>query len=156
MGTGKSGRYLHTKGSASVVSQFALVHANEGSFVKDPRTHKVTRLANGGHGQDGMNLLNRYGLRYEVNHTYENGVRYGNVLDHRDRNKRERNGQTWFPSTWSSSDIKRAGKYVASLRRNQHVPDGVPVFGTYNRVRVGIIMTHGQIATIFPDKNQPE
>ena len=30
MGTGKSGRYLNTRGSGRTVSDYALVHSNEG------------------------------------------------------------------------------------------------------------------------------
>ena len=59
MGTTKSGRYLSTKGSRRSVSDFALVHSNEGDFIKkqiriDGKPAIKLRLGNGGHGQDGM------------------------------------------------------------------------------------------------------
>ena len=38
MGTGKSGRYLNTKGSARTVSDFAAVHSNEGTIVKSRKS----------------------------------------------------------------------------------------------------------------------
>ena len=36
MGTGKSGRYLNTRGSGRTVSDYALVHSNEGTFTYSP------------------------------------------------------------------------------------------------------------------------
>ncbi len=36
MGTGKSGRYLNTRGSGRSVSDYALVHSNEGTFTYSP------------------------------------------------------------------------------------------------------------------------
>lgn len=38
---------------------------------------------------------------------------------------------------------------------NKHKKDGVIVFGMWKGVRVGVIRTHGQIGTIFPDSKQP-
>ncbi len=37
---------------------------------------------------------------------------------------------------------------------NRHLPDGKPVYGVYKNVRVGVIRTHGKIATVFPDSDQ--
>ena len=75
MGTSKSGRYLNTKGSGRSVSDFALVHSNEGDFVrKQVRVNgKMTiqlRLGNGGHGQKGMDLLDKYGIQYKIEKTW--------------------------------------------------------------------------------------
>lgn len=71
MGTTKSGRYLNTKGSGRSVSDFAVVHSNEGDFVKKQVRVKgkmtiQLRLGNGGHGQKGMDLLDKYGIKYHV------------------------------------------------------------------------------------------
>ena len=109
----------------------------------------------GGHGQKEMELLDKYHIEYNVVKTYPNGVRVGNVPDHTDWRKCTGIGQAWFPATWSNKDIKRAGTHVASLKQNRHVPDGKIVWGNYKGVRVGVIRTHGKIATIFPDKIQP-
>lgn len=159
MGTSKSGRYLNTYGTGRSVSDFALVHSNEGKFVRSqvringkPATQP--RLASGGHGQDGMNLLDKYDIEYEITKTYPNGVRVGNVLDHKTRAKAKENGQSWFPSSWTEKDIRRAGEHVARLKHNRRVPNGKAVFGIYNGVRVGVIKTNGKIATVFPDANQ--
>lgn len=50
--------------------------------------------------------------------------------------------------------IKRAGEHVTRLRRNRGVPDGQHMYGTFKGVRVGVIKTNGQIATVFPDSEQ--
>ena len=67
MGTGKSGRYLNTRGSGRTVSDFAVVHSTEGRFVKtqvkvNGKVQLRLRLAAGGHGQSGMDLLDKYGI----------------------------------------------------------------------------------------------
>ena len=83
MGTSKSGRYLNTYGTGRSVSDFALVHSNEGSFTRSQKRENgkmvvKLRLDNGGHGQQGMDLLNKYGIAYNVEKTFSNGVRVGN------------------------------------------------------------------------------
>ena len=102
-----------------------------------------------------MLLLDKYGITYNIVKTYSNGVRVGNVPDHKDGRKREGIGQSWFPESWSPKDIIRAGEHVAGLKKNRHVPDGKIVYGMYKGVRVGIIRTNGKIATVFPDSIQP-
>ncbi len=154
MGTGKSGRYLNTRGSGRTVSDYALVHSSEGTFTYTPKEHRISKLKSGGHGQEGINLLEKHGIRYNIVKTYPNGVRVGNIPSHKDPRKRTGTGQTWFPKTWTKKDIRKAGEHVAGLRKNRHVPDGKRIFGTYKGVRVGVIRTHGKIATVFPDTKQ--
>ena len=159
MGTGKPGRYLNTKGSGRTVSDFAVVHSQEGRFVKTlvkvggKKQHKL-RLAAGGHGQSGMDFLDKYGVKYNIVKTYPNGVRVGNIPGHKDKRKQSGTGQSWFPRSWTDKDIKRAGSHVTGLKGNRHAPDGAIVYGTYRGVRVGVIRTNGKIATVFPDSNQ--
>lgn len=43
---------------------------------------------------------------------------------------------------------------MSGLKANRRISDGVSVYGVYKGVRVGIIKTHGKIATVFPDSNQ--
>ncbi len=154
MGTSKNGRYLNTKGSGQSVSDFALVHSNEGKYTKPSKKGDRLRLVNGGHGQTSMNQLDKYGIKYNVEKTYSNGVRVGNIPDHKNPNKRKSMGQTWFPSSWTAKDIRRAGEHVAGLKANRHVSDGKAVYGVYKHVRVGVIRTNGKIATVFPDADQ--
>lgn len=159
MGTTKSGRYLNTNGSANSASDFAVVHSDEGAFTRaqmkiNGKKVQKLRLNNGGHGQNGMDLLQKYGIDFNIVKTYPNGVRVGNIPSHKNRQKRAGTNQSWFPETWTPSNIRQAGEHVASLRKNQSVPDGQPFFGSYKGVRVGVIRTHGKIGTIFPDSNQ--
>lgn len=63
-------------------------------------------------------------------------------------------GQTWFPKSWTTKDIRHAGEHVAGLKGNRHAPDGKAVYGVYKGVRVGVIRTNGKIATVFPDADQ--
>lgn len=154
MGTTKTGRVLNTKGSAGVASEFAIVHSNEGAYTKPQNGNKI-RLKSGGHGQTGMNQLDRYGIKYNIVKTYPNGVRVGNIPTHKNKMKKTGTGQAWFPKNWTTKDIKHAGEHVANLRGNKHSKDGVTVFGNWKGVRVGVIKTNGKIATIFPDTKQP-
>lgn len=154
MGTGKSGRYLNTRGTGRSVSDFALVHSNEGTFTYSPKTGKISKLKSGGHGQAGMDILKKQGIPYNVVKTYKNGVRVGNIPGHKDPRKRSGTGQSWFPKNWGEKDIRRAGEHVAGLRKNRHVPNGQTVYGVYKGVRVGVIRTNGKIATVFPDVDQ--
>ena len=156
MGTTKSGRTLNTHGARGVASQFAVVHSNEGDYTHPLKGQKI-RLKAGGHGQTGMNELDKYGIEYHVVHTYPNGVRVGYVPNHKDKQKQAGTNQTWFPKNWTSKDIKHAGEHVANLKSNKSksIRDGQPIFGMWKGVRVGVIRTKGKIATIFPDVNQP-
>ena len=154
MGTTKSGRVLNSRGARGSASQFAVVHSNEGDYTK-PHKGGHIRLKNGGHGQTGMNELDKYGIRYKVEKTYPNGVRVGRVIDHTNKAKTKSMGQSWFPKEWTSKDIKHAGEHVASLKSNWKVKDGKAMYGMWKGVRVGVIRTNGQIATIFPDAYQP-
>ena len=154
MGTTKSGRVLNTRGAAGSASQFAVVHSNEGAYTKPQKGQRI-RLKSGGHGQTGLKELDKYGIEYHILKTYPNGVRVGNVPRHKDTKKKKGTNQAWFPAHWTTKDIKHAGEDVANLKGNKHVKDGVIVFGNWKGVRVGVIRTHGQIGTIFPDSNQP-
>lgn len=134
-------------------------YSSEGAF-----THSQTRvngeiaiklrINNGGHSQKGMGLLDKYGIKYNIVKTYPNGVRVGNIPEHKRPAKRKSMSQSWFPKTWTEKDIRRAGEHVAGLKCNRRLPDGVAAFGVYKGVRVGIIKTNGKIATVFPDTDQ--
>lgn len=154
MGTTRSGRYMNTQGAVRSVSDFALIHSNEGKYTKPLRKKDKIRLISGGHGQKGMEQLNKYGIKYNVVKTYSNGVRVGNIPTHKNKMKQQGTGQTWFPKSWTDKDIRRAGEHVSGLKGNRHVKDGQAVFGVYKGVRVGVIRTHGRIGTVFPDSDQ--
>ena len=158
MGTSRSGLYLSTKGSRRKISEFALVHSNEGTFmnVKSPKPKKSPfRMKSGGHGEDNIKLLKKYGIKYNIIKTYPNGVRVGNVEGHKEPKKRNSNGQTWFPKSWTANDIQKAGEHVAALESNKHIKDGYNMYGMWKGVKVVVRKTNGKVATIFPDVKQP-
>ncbi|AGX44478.1 EndoU domain-containing protein [Clostridium saccharobutylicum] len=115
------------------------------------KTGKVSKMKGGGHGQANIDFLDKNGIEYNIEKEYPNGVRVGNVPDHKVKAKRSGMEQSWFPKAWSESDIQAAGEAVANMSGNTGVADGVAVFGEYNGVRVGVIRTNGKIATVFPD-----
>lgn len=154
MGTTKIGRYLNTNGSARTVSDYALVHSNEGAFTKPTRKNNEIRLKSGGHGEKGLQLLNKYNIEYNIVKTYTNGVIVGNIPNHKDKTKRQGINQAWFPKTWSEKDIRRAGEHVAGLKSNRKSKSGEIIYGNYKGVRVGVIKTNGKIGTVFPDSDQ--
>lgn len=156
MGTTKSGRYLNTKGSAKSVSEYALIHSSEGTFITNSKKANPVRLKSGGHGEKNIKLLNKHKVEYNIVKTYPNGVRVGNVPNHTNELKRKGINQSWFPKSWTDKNIKNAGEHVASLKKNRNVSDGTKIYGIYKGVRIGVIMTNGKIGTIFPDSNQLE
>lgn len=127
MGTTKSGRYINTKGTGRSSSDLSVVHSNEGTYIRTSGKDSRLRLKSGGHGQTGLNELDKYGIKYNIVKTYSNGVRVGNIPDHYLKQKRTGTNQAWFPSNWNSKDIKHAGEHVAGLRKNRHVADGCKV-----------------------------
>lgn len=153
MGTGPSGNYYTSGGSESVHHE-ALIHSIDGEFTHNPKTGKIERLKSGGHGQANIDLLEGNGIEYNIEKTWPNGVRVGNVPRHKDKRKQTGSNQAWFPKTWTTNDIVKAGEHVAGLKSNRDTPDGLAMWGTYKGVHVGVIKTDGKIATVFPDVNQ--
>lgn len=154
MGTTKCGRYINTKGSGRSASDYAVIHSNEGTYIRTSGKNSRLRLKSGGHGETGLKQLDKYGIKYNIVKTYSNGVRVGNVPDHYQKKKRTGTNQAWFPASWTPKDIRHAGEHVAGLKGNRHVPDGKTSWGVYKGVRVGVIRTHGKISSIFPDSDQ--
>lgn len=155
MGSGESGRYYTSHGS-NRVHHGALIHSFDGRFTRNPRTGKIQNIKSGGHGQSALDVMDRNGIKYNIVKTYANGVRIGNIPSIRSKIKKTGTGMAWFPKSWTIRDMVRAGEHVSMLKRNRGVKDGVTIWGVYKGVRVGVMKTNGQIATIFPDaRNQP-
>lgn len=158
MGTSRSGLYLNTQGSRRKISEYALVHSSEGTFMNvGPQKTKKSffRMASGGHGEDNIQLLKKYKIGYTIDKVYSNGVRVGRIENHKNPQKRNKIGQAWFPKSWTKKDILRAGEHVASLKCNKHVKDGYNMYGMWKGVRVGVKRTKGKVSTVFPDIKQP-
>ncbi|MDU8672387.1 EndoU domain-containing protein [Paenibacillus polymyxa] len=134
-----------------IVSEKSLDHANMGDFTRNPKTGEISKMSGGGHGQDNIDFLENNGIEYNIEKTYSNGVRVGNVPGHKSKGKRSGIGQAWFPKEWTKADIKNAGEHIANMAEHKETMDGIPIFGEFNGVRVGVIKTNGEIGTIFPD-----
>ena len=158
MGVTDSGRYLNTRGSRRTISEYALVHSVEGTYInagsKDPK--KPLRLDGGGHEQAMFKILKKAHVGYNIVKTYPNGVRIGNVENHYYKTKRLYCKQTWFPKSWTKYDILRAGEHVASLKCNKHKKDGEHMIGMWKGVRVVVIKRNGLPQTIAPTLEQPK
>lgn len=108
-------------------------------------------MKGGGHGQDNIDFLIENNIEFNIEKTYSNGVRVGNIPKHKTPSKRTGTGQAWFHENWGKDKIKDAGEYVINLPENINAVDGNIIFGEYDGVRVGVIKTDGKIGTIFPD-----
>lgn len=64
---------------------------NEGTFTYTSKGHHVSKLKSGGHGQAGMDILKKEGIKFNIVKTYSNGVRVGNIPGHKDPKKTYRN-----------------------------------------------------------------
>lgn len=49
--------------------------------------YKTKPVASGGHGQEGMDLLDKYKIEYHVEKTFPNGVRVGYIPNHKVKSK---------------------------------------------------------------------
>ena len=140
-----------TESGLKSIDNTTITHSSVGDFTYNPKTGAVSKMKGGGHGQANIEFLEANGLEYNIVKVYDNGVRIGNIPDHKVKAKRTGTNQSWFPESWSESDIANAGAYIGNLLENVNAADGVTVFGNYNGVRVGVIRTNGRISTIFPD-----
>lgn len=131
------------------VSKKAQKHSSKGDFSKNQKTGKLV-MNGGGHGQENIDFLNKKGVDNDVTVEYNNGVRLGNVANHRRLKNREYNGQCWFPEEWTQLDIKKAGQYVMNLKKNRQRKEQTPHWGIVKGVKVGVYTKNGFIHTIFP------
>ena len=153
MGTGDSGIYYTSHGS-NRVHHGALIHSFDGLYSRNPKTGKIQNIKSGGHGQSAMIIMDRNGIKFNIVKTYANGVRIGNIPSIKNKTKKSGIGMSWFPRNWTQRDMVRAAEHVSALKKNRGAKDGVAIYGVYKGVRVGVIKTHGRIATIFPDAYQ--
>ena len=130
------------------ISKKAIQHSSLGEFTQGDKKHPP-RLKSGGHGEENIRELKKRGIDYEITKEYPNGVRVGNVSNHQDKRKREKNGQTWFPKNWNRNTIKKAGEKTIHEEKTKK-EDGKITIGTYRKVKIGVIRTNGKVASIFP------
>lgn len=122
-------------------------------------------MTGGGHSQANLNELSNRGIAYNIEKTYDNGVRIGGVANHTAPEKRlGQLGQSWFPESWDSEKITVAGTYTANrpaiteeLRNDAGDIIGYRKFQEYDGVMVGIFEdAEHNIDTVFPDAAQRE
>ena len=131
------------------IDNTAITHSSLGDFTYNPKTGDVSKMKGGGHGQANIEFLEANGLEYNIVKVYDNGVRIGNIPDHKVKTKRTGTDQSWFPESWSELDIANAGAYIGNLPENVNVADGVTVFGNYNGVRVGVFVQMDVLVQYF-------
>lgn len=153
------------------IPEETLKHVYEGDFTnpKNPKKIKVgeVRLKGGGHSQRSIELLNDKKIEYNIVKEYSNGVRIGNVPNHKEKAKKEGTKQAWFPENWNDKDIQKSAEYVANLKdKSKYIleynkdKDGNIIsifkFANYNGVTVGACYDYKfkKITTIFPDETQ--
>ena len=153
------------------VSDAALNHSTVGEFsgLRNPRkpaSHKNGgNMKSGGHSQANIDELNRRGIAYKVEKTYDNGVRIGGVENHGEKAKRiDKTGQAWFPEDWDEDKVRAAGTFTANkpsfiqefFDENGNLSSRW-LFTKYDGVTIGIIMDkNSKIGAIFPDELQRE
>lgn len=147
-----------------------LKHSNEGDFTNPRNPKKIKegeiRLKSGGHGEDNIKLLEKRKIEYNIIKEYSNGVRCGNVPNHKEPSKKSGLGQVWFPKNWTESKIRKAAEYVSNLKdKNKYtiqefkVNDEVVAiykFANYEDITVCVCYNTKlkKVMTIFPDGEQ--
>ncbi|MBQ3600478.1 MAG: EndoU domain-containing protein [Lachnospiraceae bacterium] len=102
----KNGAVYHKSISESGIKSIdstAITHSSVGDFTYDTKTGAVSKMKGGGHGQANIDFLEAKGMQYNIVHVYDNGVRIGNVPDHKVKAKRTGINQSWFPANWSET-----------------------------------------------------
>ena len=130
------------------ISNRAIEHSSRGTFTSGDKNHKP-RLLSGGHGEENLQTLKQYGWDYNIVAKCPNGVRLGNIPSHKKPRNQKGYLQVWFPKNWTRKTIRKAGeKTINSIPYK--LPDGYHMYGTYKKVKVGVIRTKGKVATIYP------
>ncbi len=125
-------------------------HVTIGEFTKDKK-----RFDGGGHTQENIEFLEQNKIPYEINLTYNNGVRVGNILNAKNKFFKEGNNHSWFPINWNIDTINEAVKYLT--KDIETIPvERSSITGEYKGVRITIVFgKNGSISTVYPNKEQP-
>lgn len=128
-----------------------LQHAAYGRFTA------AGRLVGGGHLTVVRKTLVEQGVECPILHECPNGVRFGNISNHRERQKRYHGGQSWFPDGWTEDTVLKAGKHVyATGEEVDSFGHGRAFEGMYDGVNVRInVLEDGVVNNINPSYNQP-
>lgn len=140
------------------VRKSTLDHTTKGVFTGLKNPNKPPSYKNGGrpdkgfHSESSFAVLKSNGTQGKVTETLPNGVRIGNIEFHKDKEKREDNGQTWFPKDWTDDNILEAATAVLnkplSVNNHKYIGDY-----TLHKKTVRIVVYTNNPGTIYPDKN---
>lgn len=147
--------------SSPFINEDVVRHSGKGVWTEantmPPRDRKAFpngRLSGGGHGQSGIKELELRDIEYNIEHTYPNGVRVGNIPNHASKGKRSGTGQSWFPEHWSDRDIKNAGNAIWDSQNSAKVTlpsGGAMASGNYGGVFIRVVKDPKGNGSIFPD-----
>jgi hypothetical protein len=130
----------------------AMNHTIIGEYKRASKDRPGGRLDSGGHTDAAMDEMKRRGIALNVTRTATNGVRFGNVPDHKESFKRSGEKQTWFPSSWTEHEIKSAGIYVAN---KGSAIDNIRREATHRDIAVRVMLDgNGGVVSIFPSYDQ--
>ena len=76
------------KGAGKTIERSAIEHSSIGDFTRNPKTGEIQKMKGGGHGQANIDFLEQNGIEYNIEYIYSNGVRVGNVPEHKVKAKR--------------------------------------------------------------------
>ena len=91
-------------GKKEYISPQAVKHSSLGDYTT------TNRMTGGGHGQESVDYMKRNHIDHNILVEYDNGVRAGNVPEHKKRIKKTGIGQSWFPKSWDRKKIRRTGR----------------------------------------------
>ncbi|EIP3952502.1 EndoU domain-containing protein [Salmonella enterica] len=147
----------------AIINNGVMEHSGKGTWTeassmppKNRRTFPNGRLASGGHGQSAIEELQKRGIPYNIEHTYPNGVRVGNIPNHTVKAKRSGTNQSWFPEGWSDDDIRKAGQIVLNSPCSSvtKLPSGgTMTSGIFKGVYIRVVIDPNGGGSIFPDNN---
>jgi Bacterial EndoU nuclease len=149
-----------------------VAHSEIGEFPLPSNPHlslEPASMLSGGHGQRNLDYLAALGWTVTIVKIWPNGVRVGSVAKHAvdsksgklDSSGNPQNGQSWFPVTWTTTDIQAAGIFVIANNRLlwTSTANGGMVSDRYRGVKVILQKTTSkgytdEVGSIFPDVNQ--
>ena len=135
------------KTSVGTISKECLKHISTGTFSNG-------ELKSGGHSQKAFKILQNQGKLSDVTEI-GNGVRIANIIDHNNKAKKERQGQSFFPETWSEKEIATAVKNNWREHAENISQIGYERFeSTHKGVRIIVGYLDGKPENAFPNNPQ--
>ncbi len=157
------GRYTTPKGTKSCIKHSVYGdYSKLGNPKKPPSLANGGRPAGGGHTQAAIDDIISNGFTVNIEKTFGNGVRVGNIPEHTDKFRRTGEQMSWFPKEWDEDKVLIAGTYVANkpesivpIGSNRADKSGDRLTAKYDGVTVCVTMDlNGDITSIYPANEQ--